>query len=53
VTLQQRFHALGPVAGMEFFSNPQVAAVMADLDKHVDPAKLDVLRGEVADPVTK
>jgi hypothetical protein len=50
VTLQQSFQVLGQVAGTELFSNPQVAAVMADLDKHVDPAKLNVLRDEVANP---
>jgi hypothetical protein len=48
--LQQSFQVLGQVAGTELFSNPQVAAVMADLDKHVDPAKLNVLRDEVANP---
>lgn len=50
VTLQQSFQMLGQVAGMELFSNPQVAAVMADLDKHVDPAKLNALKDEVASP---
>ena len=50
VTLQQSFQMLGQVAGMELFSNPQVAAVMPDLDKHVDPAKLNALKDEVASP---
>jgi len=50
VTIQQSFQVLGQVAGMELFSNPQVAAVMADLDKHVDPAKLRALTEEVASP---
>ena len=53
VTLQQIFQVLGQVAGTELFSNPQVAAVMADLDKHVDPAKLNVLRDEVASSDTQ
>jgi hypothetical protein len=30
------------------FSNPQVAAVMTDLDKHLDPAKLKDLTDEEA-----
>jgi hypothetical protein len=50
VTIQQSFQVLGQVAGMELFANPQVAAVMADLDKHFDPAKLNALRDEVASP---
>ena len=45
-TLQLSFQVLGQVAGTELFSNPQVAAVMADLDTHVDPAALDVLKQE-------
>jgi hypothetical protein len=50
VTIQQSFQVLGQVAGMELFSNPQVAAVMTELDKHFDPAKLKVLTDEAASP---
>jgi hypothetical protein len=35
---------------IELFSNPQVAAVMTDLDKHLDPAKLKALTDEAASP---
>ena len=50
VTIQQSFQVLGQVAGMELFSNPQVAAGMTELDKHFDPAKLKVLTDEAASP---
>ena len=49
-TLQLGFQVLGQVAGSELFSSPQVAAVMADLDKHIDPTALDVLKAEPAKP---
>ena len=49
-TLQLSFQVLGQVAGAELFSNPQVAAVMADLDKHLDPGALDLLKAEPAKP---
>ena len=49
-TLQLSFQVLGQVAGAELFSNPQVAAVMADLDKHMAPGALDVLKSEPAKP---
>jgi hypothetical protein len=37
------FQVLGQVAGAELFQSPEVARVMAGLEKHVDKKKLDAL----------
>jgi len=49
-TLQSSFQVLGQVAGIELFSDPGVAKVMAGLDKHVDPARLKSLTDETPAP---
>lgn len=41
VAIQASFQVLGQVAAAELFSNPQVTASMAELDKYVDKAKLE------------
>ena len=48
--IQLSFQVLGQVAGAELFSNPQVAAAMGALDKHMDPAALEALKAEPAKP---
>ncbi len=41
--IQMSFQVLGQVAGSELFQSPEVARVMAGLEKHVDKKKLDAL----------
>jgi hypothetical protein len=41
--IQMSFQVLGQVAGAELFQSPEVARVMAGLEKHVDKKKLDAL----------
>jgi hypothetical protein len=44
LAIQLSFQVLGQVATTEMFSHPDVAKVMAGLDKHVDAKKLEALK---------
>ncbi len=43
VAIQMSFQVLGQVAGSELFQSPEVAKVMAGLERHIDKKKLDEL----------